>query len=111
MFDYLDLDSTPLFSTGVASSITGINSKTIINYENADIFEIKRSDKGRRLFSKKDLFLVLFVKYLINNYNLTFDGVKLIFDLCRKSADQDFKLLPLLIEKEDRQKLIEKITI
>jgi DNA-binding transcriptional MerR regulator len=111
MFDHLDLDSKPLFSTGVASSITGINAKTIINYENAGIIEIARSEKGRRLFSKKDLFKVLLIKYLIREYNLTFDGVKFIFDLCQESRQQDFQLLPLIIDQDQKEEIIEKITI
>jgi DNA-binding transcriptional MerR regulator len=111
MLEHLQLDEKPLFSTGVASTITGINPKTIINYENAGIFKIERSEKGRRLFSKKDLFKVLLTKYLINNYDLTFDGVKFVFELCRKSNSQDFNLLPFIIEEDEKEQLIEKITI
>ncbi len=111
MFDYLDLDTKPLFSTGVASTITGIHPKTIINYENAGICEIERSDKGRRLFSKKDLFIVLLIKYLIEDYNLTFDGVKLVFDLCENCAEEDVKLLPHFLPENRKEKMISKITI
>jgi DNA-binding transcriptional MerR regulator len=108
MTDINMYSNQPIFTTGVASKITGVKPKTIINYDNSDLLDVERSEKNRRLFSKKDLYNVLLIRYLIEKKNLTFEAVRFFLDLNDKLMDEDIDLVDYIIP-EKKQKEIESV--
>jgi DNA-binding transcriptional MerR regulator len=98
----------PIFTTGVASKITGVKPKTIINYDNSNLLDVERSEKNRRLFSKQDLYHVLLIKYLVEKRNLTFEAVRFFLDLNEKLRDDDIDLIDYIIP-EKKQKEFESV--
>lgn len=99
------LDRKPRFTTGIASKITGIPIKTLINYENFQLTNVQRSESGRRLYSQRDIFDVLVINFLIKEKNLSYSGVRLVKSL-RDSLYDELnyniyrKILPVEIQNE-----------
>jgi DNA-binding transcriptional MerR regulator len=98
----------PLFTTGIASKITGVKPKTIINYDNSDLLEVDRTEKNRRIFSKKDLYDVLLIRFLIQRKNLTFEAVKFFMEIKQNLKEDGVDLIDYVIP-EDKQKEFDEI--
>ncbi len=94
----------PLFTTGVASKLTGINEKTIINYECAGLLKVARSEKNRRMFSKEDLLKLLIINELIRVKGLTYKGAKTVLTLIRAARKEQVDLTDQLISKKSLRK-------
>ncbi|MBD3362863.1 MerR family transcriptional regulator [Candidatus Dojkabacteria bacterium] len=106
------LDQTkPVFTTGMASKLTGINPKTIINYENAGLSDAHRTANNRRLFSKSDLYKILIIKYLLKEKQLTFNSAKFLFGLLEKLDADGIDGLKYILPDKIKSKFIQKIDI
>lgn len=101
----------PIFTTGVASKITGVNPKTIINYDNSDLIEVDRTEKNRRMFSKKDLYEVLLIKYLIQTRNLTFEAIRFFIELRDKLRDEGIDIVDYIIPNSKQEEFEEILSL
>lgn len=106
-----NLNKKPRYTTGVAAEIIGVPLKTILNYENAEISQASRGQKGRRLFSQQDLFRILVISDLVKNRGVTKNGIHLLFDLRKKIlADKKFDILDYCLTEKQKSDFIEKIS-
>lgn len=67
-----------LYSLTIASELLKLHPRTIMNYEKLGFVRSKRSPTNRRLFSNKDLELLLFIKYLREKEKLNIPAIKLV---------------------------------
>ncbi|MBD3363567.1 MerR family transcriptional regulator [Candidatus Dojkabacteria bacterium] len=105
----MNISNKPVYTSGVASSILGINNKTLINYENAKLISIKRNAKGRRLYSQQDLYNILLIRYLMKEKGLTMKGIKLAKKLVNAAKKKGADIFNLLVPPKIEQKLLKKV--
>lgn len=108
---FADLNTKPVFTTGIAAKIVGMKPKTLINYDCSGVVKVKRSESGRRLYSQKDLFKVLIAKKLIQEENLTFQGVCYIFKVMRACYKKEIDLVDVLVDEKDQSEFIDQISL
>ncbi len=101
----------PLFTTGVTAQIVGTKPKTIINYECADLIEAHRTPKNRRLFSKKDIFDILLIRYLLKEKELTFKAVKYIFEVMKNLENDKINAKKYFFPKKKLEEFEELVKV
>jgi DNA-binding transcriptional MerR regulator len=101
----------PIFTTGTAAKITGIKPKTIINYDSSGLIDVSRSEKNRRLFSKKDLYELLLVKFLVKEKDLTFNAVRFFMDLKQDLKGEGVNLMEYVISAKKQKEFEERLNI
>lgn len=101
----------PIFTTGTASKITGIKPKTIINYDNSDLIDVDRSEKNRRVFSKKDLYEILLIKYLVEKKNLTFEAVRFFLELKEELKKEGVDLIDYILPDKKSKEIEEALSL
>ena len=104
-------EERPIFPTGVAADIVGMNPKSLINYENLGLVTAQRSSKNRRLFSKKDLFTLMVVKYLLKEKKLTCSGVRYVLDLVDAASEDRIDLFLYVIPKDKREEFVKTVDV
>jgi len=86
-----------VYTTGTVAKLTGINEKTIINYDTSGLVQADRTEKNRRVFSKRDIFKILLIKEFIGKKNLTYEGMKVILSLIDKAGKDGIDVLKYIL--------------
>ncbi len=105
----IEHDDRAVFPTGVVSKFLQINAKTIINYENAGLIRIGRSSTGRRLFSRHNMLHILIIKYLLEQKDVCFDGIKLTFSILSKAKKQGVDLTASVVPPRIMKTYIDRV--
>lgn len=87
-----DLKNQPIFSLSIAAKLLGIHPRTLMFYEKEQLISPARTETKRRLFSRVDLSLLQFIRYLINKKRVNTAGIRLIFGLLEKTRETNPKL-------------------
>lgn len=111
MSKYWTLSNKPIFTTGIAANHLGIKPKTIINYDNAGMLDIKRTKNNRRVLSRKDIFKILLVKEFVNEKNLTFEATNYLLSIIKKAKQENVDLLDIILTEETEKEFINKSEI
>lgn len=96
--------NTPIFTTGIAAGIVGVTAKTLINYDVWGLFSPQRTNSGRRLYSREDLYEILVIKYLFEQHHLTANAVKLVFELLEEALSRGVDLRDKILPPEVQSK-------
>lgn len=96
----------PILTISVAAKLLKLHSRTLMLYERSGLISPYRTGSNRRLFSKKDLEELQFIKYLTRQEGVNLRGVKLLLEVIRlankngvnlkKILFSDFKPRPLV---------------
>src|SRR5436190_1176516 len=70
----------PILTISMAASLLHLHPRTIMLYEKAGIFFSHRTDTKRRIFSKKDLDHLQFIKHLTQGKGINLQGVKFLME-------------------------------
>lgn len=105
------ISDKPLYTAGVASEIINVNQKTMINYEVAGLIKTSKSQGGRRLYSKTDLYTILIIRWLIINKGLNMKGIALLLKILEESKRQGVELLNFIIPEKEEQKILHTISV
>lgn len=95
-----ELDTKPRYTTGIVADFLGMNPRTLMNYECADMIHIERSKTGRRLFSKKDIFDLLIIRYMVTERRLQSNSVCIILSMLAEGQKKGVNLYQSIIDKE-----------
>jgi len=79
-----DLRTRPVFTLSVAAELLKVHPRTLMFYEKEHLIEPARTKTGRRLFSRADLSLLQFIRYLIEKKRLNTAGVRMLLELLTK---------------------------
>lgn len=69
-----------ILTISVAASLLGLHPRTLMLYERAKLINPYRTSTNRRMFSKKDLDHLQFVKFLTQEERVNLRGVKIFLD-------------------------------
>jgi len=71
-------DTVPIYSMGVVRKLTGLTPRQIRYYEEMNLVFPARSKGNQRIFSAKDVEMIITIKKLLNE-GLTIEGIKTLF--------------------------------
>ena len=69
-----------ILTISVAASLLGVHPRTLMLYERAKLINPYRTGTNRRMFSKQDLQLLQFIKFLTQEEGVNLRGVKIFLD-------------------------------
>ena len=106
--DWNELDDEPCYVISVAAKLVGVHTQTLRYYERAGLIEPSRSKGNLRLYSRKDLQRVLFIKRLIDDLGVNLAGVDVILRLLGQMDEMESRMNELLseVERLGRPKLL-----
>ena len=99
----------PIFTTGQAAKIIGVNAKTLINYDNWGLFSPGRTHTARRLYSRQDIYEIMAIRYLLEHKKLTIKGVKFALDLLNLAIEKGVDLRDEILPATVREQIEERI--
>lgn len=92
------LTEKPILTITVAASLLKLHPRTLMLYERNELLSPYRTSTKRRLYSKKDLNDLQFIKYLTQNQGTNLKGVKILLKAIRianrHNIDLKKKLFP-----------------
>ncbi len=101
----------PIFSTGAAAIIIGVQPKTLINYENWGLFSPSRSATGRRKYSREDIYEIMAIRHLLESKKLTIKGALFALELIALAAEQGVDLRDHILPQEVRITIEQRIPL
>lgn len=69
-----------ILTISIAAKLIHLHPRTLMLYEQAGVFQPHRTDTKRRLYSKKDLEQLQFIKHLTQAKGINLQGVKYILE-------------------------------
>ncbi|OGD85428.1 hypothetical protein A2696_03055 [Candidatus Curtissbacteria bacterium RIFCSPHIGHO2_01_FULL_41_13] len=77
----IELQNKPLFSLSIAAELLAVHPRTLMFYEKEKLIKPARTNTGRRLFSKKDLSSLQFIRYLAEKKRVNTAGIRIILSI------------------------------
>jgi len=87
-----NLKTKPVFTLSVTADLLGIHPRTLMFYEREKLITPARTKTGRKLFSKLDISLLQFIRYLTEKKRINTAGVKVVLELLKKVKSTNPKL-------------------
>jgi DNA-binding transcriptional MerR regulator len=86
MFDWQDFEidigpEEPVFPLNVVCRLLDINYWTLRDILEEELINLKRRDKGKKLFSYRDMKQLKYIMHLIEDRGVNIKGVKVIFQM------------------------------
>ena len=86
----------PILSISVASSLLEIHPRTIMLYERVGLLAPHRTKSKRRMFSRKDLEDLQFIKFFTREKSINLQGVKIVLEAISFAQKEGVNLKQLL---------------
>lgn len=105
--DWNELNDEPCYVISIAAKLLGLHTQTLRYYEKAGLLQPSRSKGNLRLYSRKDLQRVVFIKRLIDDLGVNLAGVDVILRLLGQMDEMETSMVDLIneIERLGRPKL------
>ncbi len=102
---YMSLDN-PIITISVAAKLLKLHPRTLMLYEKMGLFAPHRTNTNRRLYSKKDLAILHFVKFLTQEKRINLPGVAQLLKAFQFAKQRGFDLRKQLFPEYKPKKLI-----
>jgi MerR family transcriptional regulator/heat shock protein HspR len=98
-------NSEPRYVISVAARMIGVHVQTLRYYERAGVIQPSRSEGNIRLYSQRDIELVLHIRSLMEDLGVNLAGVEVILRMSQRMAEMERELHRLEAEMEERAEL------
>ena len=96
----IGFETQPCYVISVAARIVGVHAQTLRYYERLGLVEPARSSGNIRLYSPKDVQLLLRIKSLMEDLGVNLAGVEVIIRMSRRMAEMEQEVQRLMARIE-----------
>lgn len=82
----------PILTISIAAALLGIHPRTLMLYERAGFFTPHRTITQRRMYSKKNLDELQFIKFLTRDKGCNLQGVKIVVEAIKVASENGLDL-------------------
>ena len=100
------LTKKPILTITVAANLLNLHPRTLMLYERNKLFSPHRTSTKRRLYSKKNLNELQFIKFLTREQGINLQGVKILLKAIRTANRQGLDLKKRLFPDFKSKRLI-----
>jgi MerR family transcriptional regulator/heat shock protein HspR len=104
-------EDQPCYVISVAARIVGVHAQTLRYYERVGLVEPARSQGNIRLYSRRDVQLVLWIKSLMEDLGINLAGAEVIMRMSSRMAELEREIRRLAARLEESTNTEQKASV